>query len=1138
MLGHRPPTARLGSVSALIFAFLALAQFADGQTLEWLQFNDLVSNGPRTLPMDDRRHVTTVDASGNQYVITVGSWLTKVSPTGATLWRVKDDVGCVPHALVLATDGAVRLVGECDGRPWAASISAQDGQVQWQQRDAPDHTLKAVDAAVDSVGNTYAILATQGSYAAIKYAADGTVLWSRVYDADTAAGYVNWIASVALDQVGSAYVTGYSVEPTSGMRAFLTMRLRAADGAMLWAIRDEGSVSSGSWASRLAVDSTGVYVIGSSYMSSTNSDWMTVKYAHEDGRVIWRRTYGSPAGGADWPSALALDGVGGVYVVGTTSDGSDRYAHTVKYDASDGDAIWGAGHGTLRSDYTMPFLVVDRERDVHIFDLVAVGINKKFRVIKRERNTGRVAYDVTHDAGTQATPRGFHLDAQGNLIVMGTMSTMITMDTAESALLVLKIKTDFETILTVNQVYFQDSSADSMQRDSLRVTQDGSAYFSAFASVPSTPSVYHALYFSKYSPHGTLAWQRWYSGASSRITSLADLDDTGNLYSFTETVRFSATQRVAKFAAPDGVSLWEYENTNELYFTPLSLIVGPDDDLYWVDMNESDRTSVTMHKRFGSNGAPAWTSVVDVREPASSARSIHDRRGNTYVFDRQLQPGGGQRLRKYGADGALLWTTTAEPGGYVFATDSSGDVYVASTVWSSDQRDDFYLARYSAKDGQRLWQARLRDRGLSQLVSLSVDDKHGAVYLGGTTYDPTQGPLVTRDVLVVRCSLADGSLIWRTIYDGPSHLDDFLGGLATDVAGDVYVVGTSYMGSGTASTAHARILKLAAADGSIVWNIGHADRSTTTSFGTSIATAPDGAVFIAGDAQRKSTHADVFVAKYRDGGANAHLWITTNDGVKSATRSSHLRYEIDAGNSGPADVSQATINAQFASTCAPVNWTCTSVGGATCTAAGDGNIFDHVVLPVGGRLHYVARCQVADDASGPISNQATVWSTLPDPDPDDNIATDVDDVGAWADLSVDIKDLDDPLPAGSPIRYSVTYTNRGPSVAADAMLELTLPAATQVLSADPSILCSRASAVVRCHLGQLTRGTSGTLSLITTSPPPAETYRATAHIWASSSDPGPLDDVDTERTAVAVTSSALKRRTKLSPPRLTPPVVD
>ena len=80
------------------------------------------------------------------------------------------------------------------------------------------------------------------------------------------------------------------------------------------------------------------------------------------------------------------------------------------------------------------------------------------------------------------------------------------------------------------------------------------------------------------------------------------------------------------------------------------------------------------------------------------------------------------------------------------------------------------------------------------------------------------------------------------------------------------------------------------------------------------------------------------------------------------------------------------------------------------------------------------RATLARDSSGQLTNTATVISTVPDPNPDDNSSTNITPVRALADLSI----TKHAVPALSPpcgwIIYPIAVTNTGPGIAENAVL--------------------------------------------------------------------------------------------------------
>jgi len=86
-------------------------------------------------------------------------------------------------------------------------------------------------------------------------------------------------------------------------------------------------------------------------------------------------------------------------------------------------------------------------------------------------------------------------------------------------------------------------------------------------------------------------------------------------------------------------------------------------------------------------------------------------------------------------------------------------------------------------------------------------------------------------------------------------------------------------------------------------------------------------------------------------------------------------FTIQVANAGPSQVPSATVADTFPPGFVAVSWTCAALGGATCTAAGTGDIADTVSLPPGGSVTYTATATTATGWQGDLENTATV--TLP-----------------------------------------------------------------------------------------------------------------------------------------------------------------
>ena len=144
-----------------------------------------------------------------------------------------------------------------------------------------------------------------------------------------------------------------------------------------------------------------------------------------------------------------------------------------------------------------------------------------------------------------------------------------------------------------------------------------------------------------------------------------------------------------------------------------------------------------------------------------------------------------------------------------------------------------------------------------------------------------------------------------------------------------------------------------------------------------------------------------------------------------------LTYLITVSNAGPSDVEKARIVDIFPPQFEGISYQCFPENGAACdTSIKTGNVDELADLPAGSRVEIRATGVVRADASGTLSNTATVASStnpafaVTDPDLTNNTATDDDTVLFVATDLVVTKDngLSEVIP-GTAVNYVITVTN-------------------------------------------------------------------------------------------------------------------
>ncbi len=213
------------------------------------------------------------------------------------------------------------------------------------------------------------------------------------------------------------------------------------------------------------------------------------------------------------------------------------------------------------------------------------------------------------------------------------------------------------------------------------------------------------------------------------------------------------------------------------------------------------------------------------------------------------------------ADGSLIWNTflggTKDNNGYAIAADSNGRVYVTGTSGSSWGNPvspfaggyyDVFVACLNA-DGTLIWNTFLGGNNYDESCGIAVDAS-GGIYVAGDGFETWGTPLNafagTNDGWIAKLD-ANGNLIWNTFFGGTGNVYGV--GMAFDSSrGSIYVTGNSDSTWGNPAGAFTPgsdpyVVKLSAADGSLVWNTFLGGGSD---YGESIAVDSNGAVYVAG----------------------------------------------------------------------------------------------------------------------------------------------------------------------------------------------------------------------------------------------------------------------------------------------------
>ena len=213
------------------------------------------------------------------------------------------------------------------------------GQRLWARiYDGPGlNGLAVSESAADSRHNLVLVgTANLATMAVVKYGPGGGRAWVRFYD-DPASSNEN-ATHVAVDAAGNIYVTGDTM-PGGADEDVILLKYSPA-GVLRW-VRHYSPAGLNQDSPRdIDVDAAGnVYVTARGSVSANGSDILTLKY-DPAGHRRWAKRWDGPGAGNDYPEAMAVTGIGSVFVAGSaTGVSSDYDAVVLKYGPT-GALLW------------------------------------------------------------------------------------------------------------------------------------------------------------------------------------------------------------------------------------------------------------------------------------------------------------------------------------------------------------------------------------------------------------------------------------------------------------------------------------------------------------------------------------------------------------------------------------------------------------------------------------------------------------------------------------------------------------------------------------------------------------------------------------------------------------------------------
>jgi len=294
-------------------------------------------------------------------------------------------------------------------REWVQSTGTPDETIDWQASvlDANDNIL--------TTSNTV----TTGQAANIytyKIDKDGNKLWEREYNHSTSDK--DYGAAITTDAAGNVYVAG-AVTAANGFFDYMVLKY-AANGTLLWTATHNGASNGHDVPVAVGVDGSGnVYVSGGSENGTALVDYCTIKY-NSNGNQQWISHY-DYNNLYDAPVALQIDMSGDIVVTGASADNILNWeSATVKYDAATGTQT-NAVRVTQTSGIHEP---TDFDIDLYgnfyiVGNTITGGTDHDIRTIKLSPELNIEWVEDYDGAGFEDGATTIDVDVYGNVFVGG-----------------------------------------------------------------------------------------------------------------------------------------------------------------------------------------------------------------------------------------------------------------------------------------------------------------------------------------------------------------------------------------------------------------------------------------------------------------------------------------------------------------------------------------------------------------------------------------------------------------------------------------------------------------------------------------------------------------------------------------------
>ncbi|MBI5142241.1 MAG: DUF2341 domain-containing protein [Nitrospirae bacterium] len=310
-------------------------------------------------------------------------------------------------------------------------------QHQYNGADNGDDYVNAIAVGPDNnpvAAGFSTSIAGQFDYYTVKLdRVSGALIWDARFDSDQ--NDLDIATDVGVDTANNVIVSGYSYmySPGAGQNTndIYTIAYPASGPPASWSDQYNGPAGDDDRSSSVAVATLGTtsYAItGYGRNVAWNDDIYLLKYQSNGTRIWAAAPYDNGVGGNDYPTSIAYDAAGDIYVGGYVGNGANYDMFIAKYAGSNGSMLWhDVYNGTGNGDDRISVIGIDSSGNIYAGGYMsAASGGKDFALVKYNSSTGARTWTKTYDGISSGDDyvKGLRIDpVDHSIVISGTTQT-------------------------------------------------------------------------------------------------------------------------------------------------------------------------------------------------------------------------------------------------------------------------------------------------------------------------------------------------------------------------------------------------------------------------------------------------------------------------------------------------------------------------------------------------------------------------------------------------------------------------------------------------------------------------------------------------------------------------------------------